>query len=275
MIRSICLLAVLCALSPVLSHAADAPPIRVLLITGGGYHDYAAQKDILKAGIESRIHAVVDQVHVDDTSSRPRLPIYDRPDYARGYDVVIHAECAGGIDDPAVIATVLQPHRDGIPGVNLHCAMHSYRFGDYHQPVADGAANAVWYEYVGLQSTFHGPQEPIAVHYLKTDDPVTRGLADWTTGKEELYNNIRLLPGIVPLARGVQRVEGRDVDAIVAWTHLYRGTRVFSTTLAHNNATVADPHYLDLVARGILWAVGKLDVSGAPLPGYGPDKAAD
>lgn len=250
------------------SHATDVPPIKALLITGGGYHDYAAQKDILKAGIESRIHAVVDHVHVDDTSSRPRLPIYDQPDYARGYDVVIHTECAGGVDDPSVIEKVLQPHRDGVPGVNLHCAMHSYRFGDYHKPVADGAANAIWYEYVGLQSTFHGPQEPIAVHYLPTDNPLTHGLADWTTGKEELYNNIRLLPGIMPLARGTQRIEGRDVEAIVAWTHVYRGTRVFSTTLAHNNATVADARYLDLITRGILWATGKLDDFGKPMPGY-------
>ena len=39
-----------------------------------------------------------------------------------------------------------------------------------------------------------------------------------------------------------------------------------------NNATVADPRYLDLVARGLLWSCGKLDAQGNPLPGYGPKK---
>jgi hypothetical protein len=35
---------------------------------------------------------------------------------------------------------------------------------------------------------------------------------------------------------------------------------------------VADPRYLDLVTRGLLWACGKLDDQGQPLPGYGPKK---
>ena len=37
----------------------------------------------------------------------------------------------------------------------------------------------------------------------------------------------------------------------------YGGTRVFSTTLGHNTATVGDDRYLELVTRGLLWAVGK------------------
>ncbi|HWT79109.1 MAG TPA: hypothetical protein VN648_09945 [Candidatus Methylomirabilis sp.] len=40
----------------------------------------------------------------------------------------------------------------------------------------------------------------------------------------------------------------------------YNGkTRVFATTLGHNNATVDDPRYLDLVTRGLLWSLRKLD----------------
>jgi hypothetical protein len=30
--------------------------------------------------------------------------------------------------------------------------------------------------------------------------------------------------------------------------------------------------YLDLVARGLLWACDKLDENGQPKPGYGPVK---
>ena len=36
-------------------------------------------------------------------------------------------------------------------------------------------------------------------------------------------------------------------------------TRVFSTSLGHNNFTVADSRYLDFVARGLLWAVARED----------------
>ena len=84
--------------------AAEAPkPLRVLLITGGCCHDYAAQKDILKKGIEARMNALVEQIHTDDKSVKPPLPIYGNPDYAKGFDVVIHDECSAGISDPAII----------------------------------------------------------------------------------------------------------------------------------------------------------------------------
>jgi len=56
----------------------------------------------------------------------------------------------------------------------------------------------------------------------------------------------------------------------VAWVNDYHGTRVFSTTIGHNNATVADARYLDLVTRGLLWACGKIDDQGNIKPGYGP-----
>lgn len=137
---------------------------------------------------------VVDQIHVADSSTKPALPIYGNPDYAKGYDIVIHDECAADIKDKAVIEGVLKPHRDGIPGVNLHCAMHSYRSGNYGAPVKPGADNAIWFEYLGLQSTGHGPQVPVAITFVDQTNPITKGLENWTTINEELYNNIQVLP---------------------------------------------------------------------------------
>ena len=64
-------------------HAADKP-LRALLITGGCCHDYAKQKDILKQGLERRINIVIDQAHSDDKSTKPPLPIFGKPDYAKG-----------------------------------------------------------------------------------------------------------------------------------------------------------------------------------------------
>jgi uncharacterized protein len=37
-----------------------------------------------------------------------------------------------------------------------------------------------------------------------------------------------------------------------------------------SNATMAGPRYLDLVARGLLWATGHLKADDTPEPGYGP-----
>lgn len=261
------------ALAPRNALAADVKPLRVLLITGGCCHDYAKQKDILKKGLEARANVVVEQNHSGDTSTKPPLPIYGNPDYAKGYDVVIHDECAADINDPEVIKGVLAPHRAGIPGVNLHCGMHCYRIGNPAEPAKSGSDRALWFDYLGLQSSGHGPQQPIAISFTEKNHPVTRSLSDWTTINEELYNNIQVLPTATPLAHGKQTIKRRDGtakedDYVVAWVNDYKGTRVFSTTIGHNNATVEDGRYLDLVTRGLLWACGKLDNDGKIKPGY-------
>src|SRR5580765_3756701 len=171
----------LVALTAVPSRAADAKPLRILLLTGGCCHDYARQKDILKKGIEGRLNAVVDQLHTDDSSTHPPLAIFGNPDYAKGYDLVIHDECGADISDPTVIQGVLQPHRDGIPGVNLHCAMHCYRIGNPNDPVTLGTPHGFWFEYLGLQSSGHGAQKPISITFTNKDNSIVRGLEDWTT----------------------------------------------------------------------------------------------
>ncbi len=258
-----------------LTHAADAPaPLKVLLITGGCCHDYAAQKDILKKGIEARANVVVDQIHTDDKSTKPPLPIFGNPDYAKGYDLVMHDECAADITDVAIIDGVLKPHRDGIPGVNLHCAMHSFRFGDYSKPLEAGAENAHWYEYTGVQTMRHGAQLPIAITFAADASPITKGFENWTTINEELYNNVKVWSSAKPLARGKQGAGDKpgENDNVVIWTNEFgpKKARVFSTTLGHNNETVQDTRYLDLVARGVLWACDKLDADSKPKAGYGP-----
>ncbi|HRI15878.1 MAG TPA: ThuA domain-containing protein [Verrucomicrobiota bacterium] len=247
-------------------------PLKVLLVTGGCCHDYATQKDLLKRGIESRANAVVDIIYSADSSTKPPLPIYGNPDYAKGYDVVLHDECASDISDQKVVEGVLKPHRDGTPAVNLHCAMHCYRIGNPNEPATPGTPHALWFDYLGLQSSGHGPQKPIAISFLPGAGSITTGFTNWTTINEELYNNIKIWDTAKPLARGKQSPGDRpgQNDTVVVWTHEYgpKKTRVFSTTIGHNNDTVADARYLDMVTRGLLWACDKLTPEGQPATGY-------
>ena len=188
-----------------------------------------------------------------NTTNGHKNPIYDNPDWAKGFDIVVHDECSSQVNDMASIDTILKPHREGLPGVVLHCAMHCYRTDGWNRKIA-----TPWMQFTGLISTGHGPQQPIAVTYVDHESPITKPLTDWTTVNEELYNNAagKLEPTAHALARGKQ---GR-VETIVTWTNTFNGkTRVFGTTLGHNTATVTDARYLDLVTRGLLWAVDKLD----------------
>ena len=248
---------------------ADTKPLKALLLIGGCCHDYEVQKDLLEKGIEQRANVEVDVIYGDNGTTKPNLPIYGNADYANGYDVVIHDECAADISDDSVVKAILAPHVKGIPGVNLHCAMHSYRIGDFSKPVEEkGTATSQWFEYLGLQSTGHGPQKPIEMSLVVKDHPITKNFENTTSGDEELYNNLKIFDTAVPLVKGVQNGQ----EAVVVWTNDYRGTRVFNTSIGHNNSTVSDGWYLDLVTRGLLWATGKIDPNGEIAEGYAKPK---
>ena len=236
-----------------LTQAEEPPkPIRALLVLGGCCHDYAHQKDVLTRGISQRAYVEWTIAYDPDTTNGHKNPVYNNPDWAKGFDVVVHDECSSQVDDMSSIETILEPHKAGLPAVVLHCGMHCYRTEGWLKKATP------WMQLTGLVSTGHGPQQPIAVSYIDKAHPIVAPLSDWTTVNEELYNNAigRLEPTAHALAHGKQ---GR-ADFIVVWTNTYHEkTNVFSTTLGHNTATVGNPRYLDLVTRGLLWSVGKLD----------------
>jgi type 1 glutamine amidotransferase len=239
-------------------------PIKVLLILGGCCHDYAKQKDILAKGLAERANVEVTIAYDEDKTTKHLNPVYDNADWAKGFDVIVHDECSSEVKEPETIERILAPHKKGLPAVNLHCAMHCYRSEPYPKTTP-------WMEFTGLNTNHHGAQLPIAITFTDKDSPITKGMENWTTINEEQYHQETLVPTSKALATGKQR---RDVDTVI-WTNDYHGTRVFSTTLGHNNDTVADPRYLDLVTRGLLWSVDKLDENGKPKPGYeGTMKAA-
>jgi type 1 glutamine amidotransferase len=240
--------------------AADAKPIRALLVIGGCCHDYKKQQELITKGVSARANVQWAIAYDPDTTTKHMNPVYENEDWAQSYDVIVHDECSSDVKDIKIVERILKPHKEGKPAVVLHCGMHSYRTEGYPK-------STPWFEFTGLASTAHGPQAPIDVKYIDRESPITKGLEGWKTINEELYNNSasKLLDTAQPLAKGAQTYKTKDGkertdEAIVAWTNNYNGKcKVFSTTLGHNNETVADPKYLDLVARGLLWSVGKLD----------------
>ena len=260
-------------------------PIKVLLIAGGCCHDYGMQTKLLKAGIEERLNAVVTVEYNPDTTTEAKFAIYESDDWASNYDVVIHDECSANVTDPAYVNRILNAHKNGTPAVNLHCAMHSYRWGEFKEPVTLGGDNAGWYEMIGLQSTGHGPKTPIDIKFESTNHPTTIGMEDWTTIDEELYNNVQIFEGTTALAVGHQMQMPRKkkgepansdakptkAEAVVIWASEYgpNKTKIFSTSLGHMNETVADARYLDLVCRGLLWVTDKINADGSAVEGAG------
>jgi type 1 glutamine amidotransferase len=237
----------------------DDKPIRALLVLGGCCHDYEKQKDILTKGISERANVQWAIAYDPDKGTKHKNPVYDNPEWYKGFDIIVHDECCSDVKDLDVIGGILKPHKEGLPAVFLHCGMHCYR--------SEGWPKATpWFDFTGLATTGHGAQLPIAITFTDKESPITKGLEDWTTGNEELYNNSsgKLQDTARALARGKQvskNKEGKEsvTDVVCVWTNTYNEkTRVFGTTLGHNNATVSDPKYLDLVTRGLLWSVDRL-----------------
>ena len=239
---------------PALARAADDDqPIKALFVCGGCCHDYKNQKKIIPEGISKLANVEWTIAYQPETDTRTLNSVYKNPDWAKGFDVIVHDECSADVKILSEIDNILKPHKEGLPGVVLHCGMHCYRSEGWPKTVTP------WFEFTGLQTTGHGGVTlPIDLDFIDKESPITKGLEDWTTIKEELYNNIagHVLETAHPLATGAQ---GKN-KTVVAWTNLYNGTaKVYATTSGHNTEPCADPRYLQLVTRGLLWSVGKLD----------------
>ena len=281
--RSLAVLATGLMFLPSLSSAEEAKsavkPLKALLICGGCCHDYTKQKNILSAGISARANVEWTLFQDPDNSTKHKVELYSSPDWAKGYDVVVHDECFSDIKDLDFIRGIVKAHADGVPGVNLHCAMHCYRTAaDVGHPVKAGTDDSIWFDYIGIQSSGHGAQKPIVLTFTQKDSPILKGLTEWTTINEELYNNIQVFNTTLGLVKGKQDAgdhEGQN-NNVVVWTHEYgpKKTRIFSTTLGHNNETVGSDNYLNLVTNGLLWACSKLGDDGKPASGYEAQKAA-
>jgi uncharacterized protein len=244
-----------------LQAAEPVAPLKVLMVCGGCCHDYEKQKLILAAGISARANVEFTTVHEESRVKDDRthqISIYQQPDWAKGYDVVLHNECFGRVEDVAFVEGIAKEHAAGVPAVMLHCSAHSYRM----------ARTDEWRKCVGQTSMSHEKNRDLLVKNTAPQHPVMKGFPlEWPNPKDELYKNEKLWEHFVPLATSYG--EETKKDHAVIWTNQYGKARVFGTTLGHNNSTMESEVYLDLVTRGLLWACGKLGEDGKPLAGYG------
>jgi hypothetical protein len=219
----------------------------VLLISAGAFHNYAHQSNVLVQAV-TKAAVPVDWTIALQGSARgtsTRYPIYDRPDWASGYDLVIHNECSADVADPDFIRRIIDAHRVAkVPAMVIHCAMHSYRAAKVDD----------WREFLGVTTRVHSPEFRIPVKWA--DDPIVAGLnPNWVTPLDELYVIEKIWPGVRPLATAVDYRDKREYP--VVWVHEYQGVRVFGTTLGHGAATWDDADYQALLLRGLRWSLGR------------------
>ena len=135
-----------------------------------------------------------------------------------------------------------------MPAVVIHCAMHTYRATDIDD----------WREFLGVTSRRHDHMSRYPVKKLVTDSTILDDVPDnWVTPKDELYVIEKLWPNAKALATSKSERDGMDYP--VAWINQYGKARVFGTTYGHSDETFQDQAFINYVARGLLWAAGRIE----------------
>ena len=242
-----CLLLVTCLGASAQTDAKGPRPVRALLITGGCYHNYQFQSDAMTNAI-GRVASVEWTILREECtgSTKKEIDLYNNPDWAKPFDIIIHNECFADTDNPDYVRKITAAHKAGKPAMVIHCAMHTYRAAKFDD----------WREFLGVTSRYHEELTKYPVRPVMKDHPVMKGFPEsWTTPSDELYVIEKVWPGTQGLALGKSARDGKEYPVI--WVNEYHGTRVFGTTFGHSDGTFRDPVYLNLLANGFLWASGR------------------
>jgi len=221
-------------------------PIKALIITGGCCHNYLYQTFALGSGVQKVANVDFEVMNVGGKGTDAKIDLYDDPDWAGGYDVVIHNECFANTADPEYIRKITDAHKGGTPALVIHCAMHTYRATEIDD----------WRQFLGVTSRKHDHQSNYEVKVEKADHPVMAGFpTDWVTPMDELYIIEKVEPTNTVLATSVSEKDGKAHPVI--WANEFEGTRVMGTTYGHSDETFGDETFIRMLARGIIWASGK------------------
>lgn len=240
------LLCVLC-LVPVLMSAGNATAplpkkLRLLLVTGGCCHNYSFQSEAIKNCLPADVPAEWTVVNEGGTGTQGTISLYDNPDWAKGYDLVIHNECFADTQDSNYIRKITRAHYNGANAMVIHCAMHSYRAATFND----------WREFLGVTSRRHDHQSNYPITMVRKEHPVLKNLPpQWTTPKDELYIIEKVWPATTILATSVSEKDGNTYP--VAWTSQYGKGHVFGTTFGHSDETFKDSVFLTMLSNAIQW----------------------
>jgi type 1 glutamine amidotransferase len=213
--------------------------VNALIVSGGGYHDYPGQAHLLMDAIGKAFPVDWTVAVQGGGGTTGHLPVYEKADWAKGFDIVVHNECFADTTDLDLIRRITAAHKNGVPAVVIHCAMHTFR----------ALKGDDWREFLGVTTQFRIPVKLVA-----KDHSILKGFKeDWVTPIDELYVIDKLWPSSKILASAVSPEDQKEYPLV--WTSDYYGARVFGTTLGHGNATFEDPVFQDLLARGFKWAV--------------------
>jgi Trehalose utilisation len=222
--------------------------LRVLVLSGGGFHDFAGNLNKLLPGVAAREPCTFTELalHPSDGASPTSRRILESADLPAEFDAILcYTQGDLSLTD-AMKDKLLAFVRGGGGLVGLHCAADSH------------PGWAGWDDLLRGRFERHPAfgDIKVSVNADVSGHPVIAGLpAEWLL-KDEFYHLMNcaaddktvLMSGVSP--------EG-GAPRPVTWVRDYGKGRVVYTILGHGPETHGDPRYQQLVAQALKWAAGR------------------
>ena len=218
----------------------QAPPIRVLIVTGVDYRGHhwqetaPALRDVLQQDERFEVQIINDPEGLasDDVFQYDAILLH-----FKNYEPLKRGEKAK--------ENLTKFVQGGKGLVILHFACGA--FEDW--PEFRNLAGKVW-----DQKTSHDPRGPFTVKITNTEHPITRPMQDFQAD-DELYI---CLVGQRPVeVLATARSKKTDKDHPMAFVFEYGRGRVFHTPLGHDVKAIQMPGVAELIRRGSAWAAGR------------------
>lgn len=212
--------------------------MKKILMTWGGWDGHEPRQcvEIFSAWLSKTGH----EVKVSDT-----LACYVEEDLS-SYDLIVPAWTMSSIEP--------EQHKALLAAVKAGTGI-----AGWHGGMADSFRSSTAYQFmVGGQWVAHpGNIVDYRVHIEDAEDPVTRGLLDFSMHSEQYYMHVdpgnRVLATTTFGGEHTSWIEGTVMP--VVWKRRYGEGRVFFSSLGHVAADFDVPEVREIMQRGILWAM--------------------
>jgi type 1 glutamine amidotransferase len=231
--------------------AADAKPIKVLIITGDHGHAWKETTPFLKE-ILTKAGMTVD---VTETPSKDLTP-----ENLAKYDTLLlnYRDTPKGAPESKWSEENKKAFADAVKGgkglVVYHHASSAFTGASDFDKEFEKIIAGGW-----RKQGNHGKRHEFSVTIRKSDHPITKGMpAEFAHSNDELYQNSVMFPDSVVLATAYsdkkKDEKNTDKHEPVVWVASYGKGRVCENVLGHDVAAMKSLGFQTLLIRGVEWA---------------------
>jgi len=208
-------------------------PLEVLMIVGGGWHDYEKEPQQLANTLNKN-----KDINVRVTADLGILT----GETADEIDVLMFNCCRDDELTTRQRKVITNTIRKGKGLVAMHCAFWSFQSWPEWRKMLGGVVHK------------HDPFGPFGAVVVDQNHPITRGLPEQFTITDEPYLADERTEGQHVLVRTAKPHGGRDKPEAMVWTQRYFGGRVFAIMFGHDVRSQTSSEFLTLLTNGIRWA---------------------